>query len=132
MNNRKLGYTGQVLDHAALTTKVLRILQLTHGLDSTELASVEVPELLLVEAGPYRIGVVCHEGVGTRTDDAGLVRIDVQAGPFLDAYSVYLAPRVLRWLETSETRDLAEWVRVFGDRLDVNVIEWQRWLDAGK
>lgn len=131
MTNRKFGYTGQVLNHDALVSKVMRILEVSYGLTEEELTSLVVPEYLLLDAGTHRLAVVRTEGVGTSTNDGAAVRVGVDlGGMYADYYQVELSPRVLRQLATSEERDLADWVRTFGARLDNNVASWQRWMDA--
>jgi hypothetical protein len=132
-DNRERGILLNVLDLSALAPAAL------------EYAQREYPEsgFTSVEPGfgPYGVAdtdhglfVVCNEGVGWEvTGDKplavecyGETKVDGKVTSFsmLPACVVYLTPAQVRGAVTEETIDLADLVRRFGDRLEVNFSIW--------
>ena len=68
--------------------------------------------------------VVCTEGVGWECDEYGLVTVPMTT-PMGASAHVKLSGTVVAKCLTDEEVDLADWVRVFGDRLETNFDVWR-------
>ena len=70
--------------------------------------------------------LVCDEGVGWEQQDRSLINVPTNLGGFgLYNGSVKMSVGLIKSCLTGETADIADFVRVFGDRLDNNVAIWQ-------
>jgi hypothetical protein len=74
--------------------------------------------------GCAKHAVICGEGVGWIQDEYRTCLVPVSIGWSGDS-RVYLGIDVLKSCMTGETVDLADFVRVFGDRLESNLSLWQ-------
>lgn len=72
------------------------------------------------------IAVISTEGVSKITDvPDGHVCVDTQSFEWQ-----YLPIEVVNECRTGETVDLADHIRTFGSRLDVNHLVWREWIDG--
>lgn len=129
---RTRGYTARVLDSERLNARVRTIIGLTYGhfngIDNCVVEPLVLVEIVSTDSwGKPRIAIIGHEGVGWRSDeDSRLVSVPVWSNNGMtSANPVDLHVDVLRDYLTDEVVDLADWVRVFGDRLDSNLYLWQ-------
>jgi hypothetical protein len=127
---RTKGLLAYRLDSEALTEYARKYVEVAYGTTGDYL-SVE-PLLLLAtkEAGGYgtrKLATLCKEGVGWQENETtGLTPVWVDLSPYGgQALQMGLHPRVIMQFVTDEKVDLADWVRVFGDRLETNLGIWQ-------
>lgn len=86
---------------------------------STELTA----DPMVVVNGDKGLAVVCTEGVGYFADENGKFPVNYSldfGGGYLDITLEELLPLI-----STTTVDLADFVRVFGDRLETNLAIWQ-------
>jgi hypothetical protein len=122
---RRKGVTARRID-GWINLHIQDIIRLTYGsFDGIEKCAVE--PLVFVETidddawGTPRVAVIGTEGVGWKSDaDTRLISI-----PVWSSRPVELHRDVLMKFVTEETVDLADWVRIFGDRLESNLWMWQ-------
>jgi hypothetical protein len=82
-------------------------------------------ERMAVVNGEKGLATVMNEGVGWYADSEGVLPINYWSGNssgYLD-----ITPEELATLISDETVDLADHVRVFGDRLETNLYIWQNY-----
>ncbi len=129
---RTKGYRAQMIDSERLTKHIHKILELTYGqFDGLEDCMVE--QLLFTEItetdswGKPLVAIIGTEGVGWRSDkDSGIVSVPLYSNRGMSNYRpVEIHRDMLATFVTEETFDLADWVRVFGDRLESNLYLWQ-------
>jgi hypothetical protein len=77
------------------------------------------------------LAVVGTEGVGYDSDDRGRITVLLQAGFLGHSAEVDISAKHLWSLRSAETVDLADHIRVFGDRLEDNHYIWHRRFTAG-
>jgi len=129
---RTRGYIARVVDSESLSAHIRLIIKLTYG-DIDGLDKCGVEPLVFVELedkdswGHARVAIIGTEGVGWRSDpDSRIVSVPVWSNNGMsNARPVDLHSEVLRDFLTAESVDLADWVRVFGDRLETNLSLWQ-------
>ena len=128
---RRKGVTARLID-GWLNLHIQDIIRLTYGsFDGIEKCGVE--PLVFIETtdndawGKPRVAVIGTEGVGWKSDsDSRLISIPVWSNNGMSsARPVELHADVLRKFVTDEVVDLADWVRIFGDRLETNLSIWQ-------
>jgi hypothetical protein len=83
-------------------------------------------EPMVVVNGKNGLATVVSEGVGWFADDKGLVPVNYYAGQFNSGYQD-ITIEELKPLISDKTIDLADFVRVFGDRLENNLALWQNY-----
>ena len=83
-------------------------------------------ERMAIVNGKNGVATVLTEGVGWFADKAGMLPINYWGkngnNGYLDITPAELAPLI-----SDETIDLADHVRVFGDRLETNLYVWQQY-----
>jgi hypothetical protein len=128
---RRKGVTARRID-GWINLHIQEIIRLTYGsFDGIEKCAVE--PLVFIETidndawGKPRVAIIGTEGVGWKSDhDSGIISVPVGASNgFGYARPVELHRDVLMKFVTDEVVDLADWVRVFGDRLESNLWLWQ-------
>jgi hypothetical protein len=129
---RTKGYRAQVIDSERLTKHIHKILELTYG-QFTGLENCMVEPLVFTELsekdswGNSRVAIIGTEGVGWQSDlDSRIVLVPVYYnGGMSNARPVEIHKDLLSTFATDEWVDLADWVRIFGDRLESNLWLWQ-------
>ena len=127
---RQKGIHARIVDSKRLADHILKILQLTY-FDGIE--RCEVPQLVFAKIkdkdswGKPRVAIIGTEGVGWMSDaDSRIVPVPVWSKDgFGYARPVELHRDMLMEFVTDEEIDLADWVRIFGDRLENNLGIWQ-------
>ena len=130
--SRRKGCLAHKVDSEALTKHIHKILELTYGkFDGLERCEVEPLVFVTLKDtdswGKPKVAIIGTEGVGWRSDeDSRIVSVPLwSSNGFSSARPVDLHCDVLATFVTEETVDLADWVRVFGDRLETNLCIWQ-------
>jgi hypothetical protein len=120
---------GSVLDSAELTKRVQTVLIATYG--DIDVSQAEAMPLLMVGLadkdgwGDGKLAFINTEGVGEIADDYNLVDVWYYTSNWGQLNTIKVGRKLLVGMATDEKQDLAEWVRVFGSRLDSNVRIWQ-------
>ena len=127
---RTKGYIGQIVSGEKLAVLANQIYAVQYLPE--QVAEAKVSDLLLIELrektswGDSRYALVCDEGVGWEQKEMYLITVPTNLGDFgLYNGSVELSVDVIKSCLTGETADIADFIRVFGDRLDNNVSIWQ-------
>jgi hypothetical protein len=126
---RTKGYIGQIVDGKKLAGIANEIYKLQYGEDFTE---CKVDNLLFIELeektafGDSKYALICTEGVGWIQDEYGCIEVPTNIGAMgLWNGHVFISVDVIKSCLTNEYADLAEYIRVFGSRLDSNCQLWQ-------
>jgi hypothetical protein len=129
---RTKGLVAYKLNSESLTEYAREYVKVAYGTYSPEEYLNVEPLLLLATKergswGTHRLATLCTEGVGwLENEHTGLVPIYVDLSPYGgQSLLMGLHPRVVMRHITDEKVDLADWVRVFGDRLEINLGIWQ-------
>ncbi len=129
---RQKGVHARVVDSKRLTDHILKIMRLTYphfdGIERCEVEPLVFAEIKDKDCwGKPRVAIIGTEGVGWMSDaDSRIVPIPVWSSNGLGyARPVELHRDVLMEFVTDEEIDLADWVRIFGDRLETNLGIWQ-------
>ena len=131
-DGRANGYIGEVVSGKKLAEhakKIYNAQYLENEIDN----NIEVSDLLLIKLskkdevwGDNMYALVCDEGVGWEQRDRSLINVPTNIGAMgLYNGSVKMSVGLIKSCLTGETADIADFVRVFGDRLDTNVAIWQ-------
>jgi len=128
MGTRMTGYVGQIVDGKKLAEIANKIYKLQYN----EPSECSVDNLLFVTLeeknvfGDNKYAVVCSEGVGWEQDNYGCIEIPTNIGAMgLWNGRVYISVEVVKECLSDKTADIADYVRVFGHRLDSNCSLWQ-------
>jgi hypothetical protein len=128
MRTRMTGYVGQVIDGK----KLAKIANKIYNLQYNEPSVCSVDNLLFITLeetnvfGENKYAVVCSEGVGWEQDNYGCIEIPTNIGAMgLWNGRVFISVEVVKECLSDKTADIADYVRVFGDRLDNNCMLWQ-------
>ena len=128
MRERKQGYMGNILDGEKLAKIANDILKLQYN----DPSDVTVDNLLLIELeeknvfGDPKYAVVCSEGVGWEQDEYGCIEIPTNVGAMgLWNGRVFISVDKVKSCQTIFKKDISEYIRTFGDRLDNNCNLWQ-------
>jgi hypothetical protein len=116
---RATGYPVHVVDQEALTEALRSAGYLLDDYVVTPLAVVRTANGL---------ATICTEGVGWNETEDGLLGIEIWAG-YINQYPDVPAHLVLDNL-AKDTVELADFIRVFGDRLENNFGLWRRAIDG--
>jgi len=135
MDNRTKGYVGSRVSGKKLADIANKLYSVQYGDAST----CTVDDFLFVELkkkdafGNPRYAIVCDEGVGWEQDEYGTIPVPTNNGR-MSHFSgrVHISVDVIKECLTDELIDIAEFVRVFGDRLDNNVALWQNAMSPAK
>jgi hypothetical protein len=129
MKERTKGYEGKLLDGNKLAEIANSIYRLQYNKDIDE---CKVDSLLLIELeeknvfGDPKYAIVCSEGVGWEQDDYGCLEVPTNVGAMgLWNGRVFISVDTVKSCLTDNVVDIADYVRVFGDRLDSNCSLWQ-------
>jgi hypothetical protein len=136
--NRTKGLMATKLDMDALRAYAVEYIRVVYGSDYSDnkhyleiypLAIVKIDEPSEWTLGSKKLAVVINEGVGWVESEGipdGLIPIPLNVSQYqIGGIEMRIHPRVLARFITSEQVDLADWVRVFGDRLETNLMIWQ-------
>jgi hypothetical protein len=83
-------------------------------------------EPMVVVNGRNGLATVVSEGVGWYADENGKLPVNYYAGDFNSGYQDITVEELMP-LISDETIDLADFVRIFGDRLETNLSLWQNY-----
>ena len=128
MRERSKGYIGQIVDGKKLATIANAIYELQY----TGASKCTVDNLLLITLeeknvyGDNKYALVCSEGVGWEQDTYGCLEVPTNIGQMgLWNGRVFISVETVKECLTDQTEDIADYIRVFGDRLDNNCSLWQ-------
>jgi hypothetical protein len=129
MRNRTQGYIGQIVDGKKLANIANEIYDLQY---SGGAAGCTVDNLLLIVLeeknvfGDPKYALICTEGVGWEQDTYGCLEVPTNIGPMgLWNGRVFISVETVKECLTEEEVDIADYIRVFGHRLDSNCSLWQ-------
>ena len=129
MRNRTQGYIGQIVDGEKLAVIANKIYDLQY---SGGASNCTVDNLLFITLeeknvfGDPKYALVCSEGVGWEQDTYGCLEVPTNIGAMgLWNGRVFISVETVKECLTDQTADIAEYIRVFGDRLDNNCSLWQ-------
>jgi hypothetical protein len=129
MRDRTKGYVGQIVDGKKLATIANKIYDLQY---SSEFSACTVDNLLFITLeeknvfGDNKYALVCSEGVGWEQDTYGCLEIPTNIGQMgLWNGRVFISVETVKSCQTIFKKDISEYIRVFGDRLDSNCDLWQ-------
>jgi len=135
MRERMKGYSGNVLDGKKLA-------EIANGIYNLQYAGGEskctVDNLLLIELeeknvfGDSKYALICTEGVGWEQDTYGCLEVPTNIGAMgLWNGRVFISVDTVKSCLTDKTEDIADYIRVFGSRLDSNCSLWQSKMVQG-
>jgi ribosomal protein L21 len=130
MENRTKGFYGTLVSGEQLAVIAKKILDLQYLPEDTG-TTIKVDDLVLIELaeqtvwGDPKVALVCVEGVGWEQDEYRTIQVPVNIGHGWLNGRVHISVEVIKSCLTDKKVDIAEYVRVFGDRLDDNVAIWQ-------
>jgi hypothetical protein len=126
---RELGVVGLKLDFVKATEKAREILTAIYG--PRDYTGYTVDPMLVIGNSKGEIALVVTEGVGyVKDSDQLYIDIPLNLGMTFGFVTVPMGLNTIKDLTTDEQVDLADWVRVFGDRLEVNFGIWKRWAKS--
>jgi hypothetical protein len=127
--SRMNGYVGRIVDGKKLAEIANGIYNLQYSSDFSECT---VDSLLFIELeeknvfGDPKYALVCSEGVGWEQDTYGCLEVPTNIGQMgLWNGRVFISVDTVKECLTDKTEDIADYVRIFGDRLDSNCYLWQ-------
>ena len=120
--------TKGVVCHALHPEKTTKFIKETLGIgDDVEINA----EVMLVVNGKNGVATLCDEGVGWFADKVGKLPLNYWGkngnNGYIDIYPEQLVPLI-----ADTTMDLADFVRIFGDRLETNLSIWQGYAKGYK
>ena len=128
----------RVVDREKLSKAARKIIAVQYGLTAKQCAEYEVEPLVVVrnskraQFSDRDVCVVGTEGVGWECDEYGLALVPVSwKQSFGTTNYVRLSGSVIANCLSDEEVDLADWVRVFGDRLEGNFDLWYQTATVG-
>jgi len=128
MRDRTKGYIGQIVDGK----KLAEIANGIYELQYTDPSKCTVDNLLLITLeeknayGENKYALVCSEGVGWEQDTYGCLEVPTNIGQMgLWNGRVFISVDTVKDCLTDQTEDIADYIRVFGDRLERNCDLWQ-------
>lgn len=128
MENRTKGFYGTLVSGEKLAVIANEIYTLMYQDKDTK---CRIDDLLLIELaekdvwGDSKFALVCNEGVGWVQDEYSTIPVPTNVGHGWLNGRVHISVEVIKSCLTDKKVDIAEYVRVFGDRLDDNVAIWQ-------
>jgi hypothetical protein len=129
MRNRSKGYIGQIVDGKKLAVIANGIYNLQYSSDFSECTVDNLMLITLEEKnvfGDNKYALVCSEGVGWEQDTYGCLEVPTNIGQMgLWNGRVFISVDTVKECLTEQTEDIADYIRVFGDRLDNNCSLWQ-------
>jgi hypothetical protein len=127
-HSRKLGAVGIVLDREELSAYV----RTTHpelSLHAEHPVRVDAGECLLLHSPIGEVAVIGTEGVGEAVPEDS-IDIPLYVAIGWEYRLVQVPATVVQAAMTSEGADVADFIRLFGDRLDGNAYIWRRFCGA--
>lgn len=129
MRERSKGYIGQIVDGKKLAVIANDIYRLQYSNDFSECTVDNLLFITLEEKnvfGDPKYALVCSEGVGWEQDTYGCLEVPTNVGAMgLWNGRVFISVDTVKECLTDQTEDIADYIRVFGDRLDNNCSLWQ-------
>jgi hypothetical protein len=129
VRERSKGYIGQIVDGKKLAVIANGIYNLQYSSDFSECTVDGLLFVTLEEKNVYgdnKYALVCSEGVGWEQDTFGCLEVPTNIGPMgLWNGRVFISVDTVKECLTDQTADIADYIRVFGDRLDSNCSLWQ-------
>ena len=132
--SRTKGYEGKLIDGKKLAEIANGIYNLQYSSDFSECT---VDSLLLVELeeknvfGDPKYALICSEGVGWEQDTYGCLEVPTNIGQMgLWNGRVFISVDTVKSCMTNTVADIADYIRIFGDRLDNNCDLWQSKMSA--
>ena len=129
LRERSKGYIGQIVDGKKLAVIANGIYNLQY---SSNFSECTVDSLLFVTLdeknvyGDNKYALVCSEGVGWEQDTYGCLEVPTNIGAMgLWNGRVFISVDTVKECLTDQTKDIADYIRVFGSRLDNNCSLWQ-------
>lgn len=125
--NRVRGFYGTLVSGEKLAVIANQI----YGLMYIGTSSCKVSDLLLVtlkdqkESLDERKALICTEGVGWEEQGMGLISVPTNINFGLWNGHVDISVAVIESCATETQVDIADYIRVFGDRLEDNLADWQ-------
>ena len=136
MRNRSKGYIGQIVDGKKLAVIANGIYNLQYSSDFSECTVDNLMLITLEEKnvfGDNKYALVCSEGVGWEQDTYGCLEVPTNIGQMgLWNGRVFISVDTVKECLTEQTEDIADYIRVFGDRLDNNCSLWQSKMSVVK
>lgn len=129
--------TVRLIDRDTLTAAALRVLEAIYGQEGADAMHYKADPIIIAKykgaaAGMAEMGwdyaIVCSEGVGYVPDNYGRIEIDLWNGNGVCTSAPLHLSTLLKMPYT--LIDLADHVRVFGDRLEQNHALWHNRLIA--
>jgi hypothetical protein len=120
---RKTGIPMAMFNQTELNDAVRRVIAAQMGSEINE--GFEALDCGLLAVKNDKVAVVCGEGVGYIEDDYGMVKVPFvngRYGGFID--TIEISARYAKRLLSGESQELADFIRVFGDRLENNFWIW--------
>jgi hypothetical protein len=134
MRERTKGYEGKLVDGKKLAEIANGIYNLQY---SSDFSACTVDDLLLIELeeknvyGDPKYALVCSEGVGWEQDTYGCLEVPTNIGQMgLWNGRVFISVDTVKSCMTNTVADIADYIRIFGDRLDNNCNLWQSKMSA--
>ena len=129
MRERSKGYLGQIVDGKKLAVIANGIYNLQYSSDFSECTVDNLLFITLDEKnvfGDNKYALVCSEGVGWEQDTYGCLEVPTNIGQMgLWNGRVFISVDTVKSCLTDTVADIADYIRVFGDRLDSNCSLWQ-------
>ena len=129
MRERSKGYIGQIVDGKKLAVIANKIYNLQYSSDFSECTVDSLLFVTLEEKnvfGDNKYALVCSEGVGWEQDTYGCLEVPTNIGQMgLWNGRVFVSVDTVKECLTDQTADIADYIRVFGSRLDDNCSLWQ-------
>jgi hypothetical protein len=129
MRERSKGYIGQIVDGKKLAVIANGIYNLQYSSDFSECTVDGLLFITLDEKnvfGDNKYALVCSEGVGWEQDTYGCLEVPTNIGQMgMWNGRVFISVDTVKSCLTDQTVDIADYIRVFGDRLDSNCSLWQ-------
>lgn len=116
---RKRGITVELLDQERLEQACQE-----HGLRPPSYGG----NAILRQASTGHAVVLSYEGVASTTHGEGVMYLDTEAYQWTGRWES-LPVEAVEACRTGETKDLADFIRTFGSRLDVNHYRWAEWAE---
>ena len=129
VRERSKGYIGQIVDGKKLAVIANGIYNLQYSSDFSECTVDNLLFVTLEEKnvfGDNKYALVCTEGVGWEQDTYGCLEVPTNIGQMgLWNGRVFISVDTVKECLTDQTADIADYIRVFGSRLDDNCSLWQ-------
>jgi len=128
MHQRKRGYVGTVIDGKKLAELANDIYKLQyHDPVLCTMDDYLLLELTETDAfGDPKIALICNEGVGWIQDEYGTIEVPTNVGSMGRMQGrVHIGIDVIKSHMTDTTKEVADYIRTFGGRLDDNCALWQ-------